>query len=300
MSENTNCPICNSKAEKYTYGRDGNSFNCERCGRYFVSRSVVSMCRYDDVKPLLPKFSSWISEQNKIYDIDTPELLIDVASKIEEQREKTIKEKFNCFMKTFKELSKSDISINDYNHCYIKNKDELDILYKKALEKNYIDDNKVKFQSTIIIENKITFDGLEYIESLSEINKNSKNVFVAFHFTDEMQNIVDNDLKNAIEDIGFNCTRVSTSTTDTDVHINDEIIGKIKSSKIVIADFSGHRNSVYFEAGYAMGLNIPVIWSCKKDEFEKLSFDTRQYPHILWDTPKDLTKQIMNRIRTII
>ncbi len=302
MSENTNCPICNSKAEKYTEGRDGYYFNCERCGRYFVSRSVISMCTYDDVKPLLPKISSWISEQNKIYDIDTPELLTDVASKIEEQREKTIKEKFNCFMKVLKTIpNNKQLNINDFNYCYICD-DDLVLYFEKALINKYIDGSITKVLSgySILMFTKITFDGLEYIESLAEINKNSKNIFVAFHFTNEMQNIVDNDLKNAIEDIGFNCTRVSTSTTDTDVHINDEIIGKIKSSKIVIADFTGHRNSVYFEAGYAMGLDIPVIWSCKKDEFEELSFDTRQYPHILWDTPEDLIKQIINRINAML
>jgi nucleoside 2-deoxyribosyltransferase len=288
MSENVNCPICNSKAIKYPRARDGDSFKCEKCGRYFISGSAESYLRYDEIKILLTKISSWISEQNKIYNIDTPEILTSTFDKIINQKEKTIKEKFNCFMKTFQELNKNNIDINDYNHCYMKDKNELNILYNKALKDNFIDNNK------------LTFDGLEYIESLEERNKNSKNIFVAFHFTKEMQNIVDNDLKNTIEDIGFNCIRVSASTTDTDVHINDEIIGKIKSSKIVIADFSGHRNSVYFEAGYAMGLNIPVIWSCKRDESKKLSFDTRQYPHILWDTPEDLTNQIINRIKTII
>ena len=77
------------------------------------------------------------------------------------------------------------------------------------------------------------------------------------------------------------------------------IIGKIKSSKIVIADFSGQRNSVYFEAGLAMGLTIPVIWTCRKDEVANLSFDTRQYPHILWETKEDLKEQLRNRIKTI-
>ena len=107
------------------------------------------------------------------------------------------------------------------------------------------------------------------------------------------------DLKEIIEELGLNYIRVSSSTTDTNKTINDEIIGKIKSSKIVIADFTGQRNSVYFEAGLAMGLNIPVIWTCKKDEVENLSFDTRQYPHILWETKEDLKEKLRNRIKAI-
>ncbi len=107
-------------------------------------------------------------------------------------------------------------------------------------------------------------------------------------------------LKWRLKELGFNYVRVSTSTTATDTHINDEIIGKIKSAKIVIADFTGQRNSVYFEAGLAMGLKIPVIWTCKQDEVDKLSFDTRQYPHILWSTKEELASKIQDRVRTLI
>jgi nucleoside 2-deoxyribosyltransferase len=146
----------------------------------------------------------------------------------------------------------------------------------------------------------ILFDGLEYIESLAEINKNSKNIFIAFHFTNELQKIFDNEIKSAIEELGFNYVRVSSSITDTDTHINDDIIGKIKSAKMVIADFSGQRNSVYFEAGFAMGLKIPVIWSCKEAEVNNLSFDTRQYPHILWSNKNEFVEKLIQRIKTLI
>ena len=45
----------------------------------------------------------------------------------------------------------------------------------------------------------ICFDGLEYIESLAQTNENSKNVFVAFHFTKELKEIFDNDVKEIVE-----------------------------------------------------------------------------------------------------
>ena len=37
----------------------------------------------------------------------------------------------------------------------------------------------------------MNFDGLEYVESLNQKNENSKNVFAAFYFTNELQNIFD-------------------------------------------------------------------------------------------------------------
>lgn len=74
----------------------------------------------------------------------------------------------------------------------------------------------------------------------------------------------------------------------------------IKSSKAVIADFTGNRTAVYYEAGFAMGLGIPVIWTCKKVDVDKLSFDTRQYPHIIWENEDDLYNQVLNRLKAKI
>ena len=56
-------------------------------------------------------------------------------------------------------------------------------------------------------------------------------------------------------------------------------------------------SSVYFEAGYAEGLGIPVIWTCHADEEKKgLSFDTRQNEHLLWTTPEQLRSELVARI----
>ncbi|MDZ7819569.1 MAG: hypothetical protein U5K55_13600 [Aliarcobacter sp.] len=310
MNVKNKCPICQSEEMEYFEISGDKNINCKKCENYVIDDLMLSMLKDDDIKQYLPKISSWISEQNKIYG-KRPEISPDTANKILEQKEKTIKEKFDCFMKTFAQISfpedglsflehlpysknKQKISMNEFNHCYI-NKDEFENIINKAEEKRYLKSAGISY-----CYKGLSFDGLEYIESLEEVNKNSKNVFVAFHFTHEMQSIFDNDIKSAIEELGLVYKRVGTSTTDTNTHINDEIIGKIKSAKIVIADFSGQRNSVYFEAGFAMGLKIPVIWTCKNDEVDDLSFDTRQYPHILWNAKEELAKKIKERILTLL
>ena len=63
-----------------------------------------------------------------------------------------------------------------------------------------------------------------------------------------------------------------------------------------MADFTGHRGGVYFEAGFALGLGIPVVWTCKRSDYTGTHFDTRQRQHLLWDTPEDLREQLMNHI----
>ena len=299
MTNQINCPICGNKSQEESTNRDGYHILCPKCGEFFISRTLESMFQHQDNRTHNYKISSWTSEQNKLFG-NIPDLLSTNLDKIISQREKTIKEKFDCFMKTISNLNKGQINQNDFNHCYIYDDNELGIFYQKALDNKYINGTIHKhMQGSMLMYQGICFDGLEYIESLAQTNENSKNVFAAFYFTKELQEIFDNDVKEIIEELGLNYTRVSSSTTDTNKTINDEIIGKIKSSKIVIADFTGQRNSVYFEAGLAMGLNIPVIWTCKKDEVENLSFDTRQYPHILWETKEDLKEKLRNKIKAI-
>ena len=74
--------------------------------------------------------------------------------------------------------------------------------------------------------------------------------------------------------------------------IDDEIIAEIRRSRFVVADFTSEedkpRGGVYYEAGFAMGLNIPVIWTCRADMIGNVHFDTRQFNHITWDDPEDL------------
>jgi hypothetical protein len=82
--------------------------------------------------------------------------------------------------------------------------------------------------------------------------------------------------------------------------VDDEIIAEIRRSRFLAADFTckpdGVRGGVYFEAGFAMGLNIPVIWTCKETSMKDLHFDTRQYPHIVWENSADLYKKLKDRI----
>ena len=71
-----------------------------------------------------------------------------------------------------------------------------------------------------------------------------------------------------------------------------------------MADFthgnSGARGSVYYEAGFAQGLKIPVIFTCRKNAIKRIHFDTRQYNHIVWETPVELKDRLTNRIAAVI
>jgi nucleoside 2-deoxyribosyltransferase len=113
-----------------------------------------------------------------------------------------------------------------------------------------------------------------------------------------MRPIYEDGISTAIEALGYRSLRV-----DNKEHIgkvDDLIMAEIQESRFVVADFTGHRGGVYFEAGYALGLGLPVIWTCREDNIEKLHFDIRQYNCIKRATAEELREKLGNRLRATV
>lgn len=128
---------------------------------------------------------------------------------------------------------------------------------------------------------------------------NSDAGFVAMWFSDATASAWTDAIRPALEDdCGWKATRIDLEEHNDD--IVDKILGSIRSSRFVVADFTGHRNGVYFEAGFAKGLGIPVIWVCKEDAIKEAHFDTSHFSHVLWETPEDLRVKLANRILSTI
>lgn len=125
-----------------------------------------------------------------------------------------------------------------------------------------------------------------------------KQVFVAISFHPSLDAAWADGLKPGIEDCGYEALRVDAK--EHNEKICDFIIAEIRKSKFLVADFSLHRQGVYFEAGMMLGLGRPVIFTCRKDELEKAHFDTRQYNHIEWETPAELRERLKRRIQATI
>jgi nucleoside 2-deoxyribosyltransferase len=74
------------------------------------------------------------------------------------------------------------------------------------------------------------------------------------------------------------------------------MLAEIRLAQFVVADFTFQRGNVYSEAGFAMGLGRPVIWTCREDHFDQTQFDTQQYNHIVWKDAQDLQSKLRDRI----
>ena len=121
-------------------------------------------------------------------------------------------------------------------------------------------------------------------------------------FDDETNDVFDRGIQPAVEDAGYTAMRI-----DRKEHINridEEIVAEIRRSRFLIADYTqgetGARGGVYWEDGFASGLGLQVIRTCRKDCMDEIAFDTRQYNHIVWETPEGLREALKHRILAVI
>jgi hypothetical protein len=164
--------------------------------------------------------------------------------------------------------------------------------------------------STSVDSIVITAKGFERMEALESGAAPTRQAFVAMWFDPTMDDAFTHGFEPAIREAGYDARKINQKE-----HINkvdDEIIAEIRRSRFVIADFTSgttiidgkpvaiSRGGVYYEAGFAQGLNVPVIWTCRKDCIELIHFDTRQYNHIVWNDSDDLRKKLFDRIRAVI
>ena len=117
-------------------------------------------------------------------------------------------------------------------------------------------------------------------------------------FDDSMHDSYVNGFKPGVREAGYDPIRVDS--VEHVGKIDDEIIAQIKRSRFVVADFTEQRGGVYFEAGFAFGLDLPVIWICQEDDFGELHFDIRQFNCIVWTDPGDLAARLQRRIEAVI
>ncbi len=147
----------------------------------------------------------------------------------------------------------------------------------------------------------VTVDGFKCISDESVSPKVSQ-AFVAMWFDKSMHDTYERGIHVGVRNAGYLPLRI-----DRKIHANridDEIITEIRRSRFLVADMThgddGVRGGVYYEAGFAHGLGLPVIYCCRSDKVDGLHFDTRQYYHIIWDDPLQLAGELTTRIGALI
>ena len=184
-----------------------------------------------------------------------------------------------------------------YKKLYFKHVTELIFYLKTLIKSDLIDSTPINGDLQLV---NLSFKGLEYIVDLESNGKNSNNCFIAMSFDDDDKEIYINGIQPAIVETGFTPIIVNEAHTNSDQTINDRIIADIKRSRFIIADFTKNKHGVYFEAGYAAGRGLKVIYTCNRKDKKDLHFDTKHYQHIFYDTPEELKQKLIYKIEAWI
>ena len=145
----------------------------------------------------------------------------------------------------------------------------------------------------------LTVQGWDAVEPLIASAGTPGRCFVAMSFVADLDEAYLLGIKAAVEhDCGMMAVRMKELQHNED--ICDRLLSEIRQAQFVIADYTGHKNGVYYEAGFARALGREVINCCRDTDFDGLHFDTNHLSHIRWRTPADLRQQLTDRIRATI
>jgi len=131
----------------------------------------------------------------------------------------------------------------------------------------------------------------EAVVSLAEKAALSRDVFVIMSFaeTDQFEDYVAA-VKAVCQEAGFEAIRTDSRPSGETHSIIDKIHEGIQTCGFVIADLTDARPNVYYEVGYAMGIQKKLILTSRKDE--SVHFDLQGYNRIEWSGSENLKKQL--------
>lgn len=288
------CPVCKSKAEIY-YDISKTKVDCHRCGSYNLPliKSAFEDFNLDHLSDRQRANISGYIRENQNMTIFTKEngpMLLNLKTPSFHERANKL---LLFFEKETEYAGKTLEKTEEWiSRCWAINKEELaEIL-------SFLSDTKrIKMNGSYI---KITPDGWKHLETLKTINPQNHQCFVAMWFDESLDKIYYEAIAPGISDAGYTPHRVDQK--EHNGKINDEIIAQIKRSRLLLADFTDHRPGVYYEAGFAQGLNLEVIWLCKEGDIDNPHLDVRQYNCIEWteNNLKDFRKRITDRIAATV
>ncbi len=151
----------------------------------------------------------------------------------------------------------------------------------------------------------VTVPGFKRAKDLAQaVNTADDRVFVAMWFHESTEEVWKKGIGPAIRAAGYEPVLVKEQHFTGP--IVDQIISEIRRSRFIVVDYThgkaGARGSVYYEAGFAYGLDKEVISTCRDTILEKVHFDTQQHNHIAWVKGKEeeLKTKLRDRITAVM
>ncbi len=308
------CPICKNaeaKKEGESFKEDASKWNCPQCGAFKISRHAeVNLRNINDSHRW--KVSAWLVQYS-------PEMLtandVDAALGAEPpsihqramQMLRWLSNRYNVGQKfvlaklgTWKPYEDKPGSSSRFQGGFITNLPIMPVGWCKTVAEMEFLITEVLCNEMKLLQRddthqyQISPKGWLTLEGVP--NASSQIGFCAMWFGDEVKALWAEAIEPAIRESGYEPLRIDGKQHNG--KIDDEIVASIRSSRFVVADYTGSRGGVYYEAGLAHGLGIPVIFMCREDHLKDIHFDVRQYNCIVWkdDELQKARSDLKNRI----
>ncbi|MBZ2210072.1 hypothetical protein [Massilia soli] len=295
MTNKTFCVVC-KRDDASVIDMQPHLVRCLQCGAYEIMAIEYLQMTNQEQDPLL---SAWI--RNRTEEQASPPLLTSSTwiSLRASLRIPNLREKQAALMKAFARRSMFPGTVGRYNPvadfplAWAANEGELRFLKQDLIARQLLDNEYTMGGSFLI-----TAKGWDYLDSIPAGGVFSDQVFVAMSFSDTMRTAWTSAIIPAVRQAGYTPYRVDAAPHID--RIDHKIMVEIKASRFLIADVTEQRAGVYFEAGYALGQELPVIWAVREDDLKNVHFDTRQYAHIVWKNERELEKGIYETIVAVI
>jgi hypothetical protein len=280
-------------------GRDAYQVECRRCGMFWVTGPLLLSLRSpeSDIAPLRPYLSA---ATRQAYEAGTIAALErDTVRQLAESHSKTgLRDKVTKLLHVIAsntqffgqpiELSSS----LDYPLI-----DAAGIEEFKNLRSHLVNEDLISGEDT---HSKLTMKGWELVSPAEVAGGIPGRCFAAMAFDPSMNDAYELGIKAAIVEDCKLPEPVRLDRVQHNDNISNRILADIRLSQFVVADFTFQRGGVYFEAGFAMALGRPVIWTCRDDWFKETHFDTQQFNHIVWKDVQELRSNLRDRILATI
>lgn len=330
MADRNVCPVCETPSitREPLHQRDGDRITCSRCSRYDISgifelalphkpkseRLLLSGIIRNGSERSGGRFAEPIEEENYQRILNSSGAPTTVDGQIEALLV-AIADREAYFSRSTPTENGEVWAARAYtwSHTAVREMAQ-ELAAKGILKKDAYAVDPMSFTLTI--------DGWREVARIRQTRGSGDQCFIASWFHDDFDVIVNSGIIPALKATGYRPMWVKGLVTED--KLDDVIIAEIRRSALLIADVTGERPNVYYEAGFARGLGISTIFCCHKswtttmpavgaivphdggkldtivEEWtERLHFDTDHYQHLFYDSPEDLKERLTNRVRAL-
>lgn len=318
------CPLCGENAQCESSGhRDINRYDGCACGAYYAHEVALAMAaddidagRYKRLPALLYERTLRsgsvplvVFQQPHLRDakenvtftdsISANDLLAQWPATVPERIERCLCNLAN-YKKEAGEIIELKIPKDKRTHVLFFSETYGEALYylKALVDYGWVSDDSSAMQELLLV---ITPEGWRRVGELTGGAERHRNpAFVAMWFgknpgvdrSAEMSDLFDKAIRPAIKNAGYHAKRADTY--EHNEPIMDRVIDDIRKAPFVVAELTNNNPGVYYEAGFAKGQNIEVIYCCKNGH--KPHFDVTGINQVIYQDLPDLQKRLASRI----